>query len=70
LAGPVIWPGNLNGTPKGWEMPTHAKPLKIGVPGRTTFEKFVKVEYREKPQKNNYTGFCIQIFEGVRPFGI
>ncbi|GMY37617.1 glutamate receptor 2.7 [Fagus crenata] len=63
LAGPVIWPGNLNGTPKGWEMPTHAKPLKIGVPGRTTFEKFVKVEYREKPQKDNYTGFCIRIFD-------
>uniref|UniRef100_A0A2N9IYA3 Ionotropic glutamate receptor C-terminal domain-containing protein n=1 Tax=Fagus sylvatica TaxID=28930 RepID=A0A2N9IYA3_FAGSY len=38
LAGPVIWPGNLNGTHQ-------------------------KVEYREKPQKDNYTGFCIRIFD-------
>ncbi|KAB1200671.1 hypothetical protein CJ030_MR0G006656 [Morella rubra] len=43
-------------------MPTDAKPLKIGVLGRTTFDKFVKVEYREKPNENRYDGFCIQIF--------
>ncbi|KAB1205673.1 Pyrophosphate--fructose 6-phosphate 1-phosphotransferase subunit alpha [Morella rubra] len=58
----VIWQGNLNRTPRGWEMPIDAKPLKIGVPGRTTFDKFVKVEYREKPNENRYDGFCIQIF--------
>ncbi|GMY37628.1 glutamate receptor 2.9-like [Fagus crenata] len=72
LAGPVIWPGNLKRThPKGWEMPTHAKPLKIGVPGITTFEKFVKVEYREK--ENNYSGFCIEIFlkvVGLLPYSL
>uniref|UniRef100_A0A2N9GF25 Glutamate receptor n=1 Tax=Fagus sylvatica TaxID=28930 RepID=A0A2N9GF25_FAGSY len=72
LAGPVIWPGNLKRThPKGWEMTTQAKPLKIGVPGRTTFEKFVKVEYREK--ENNYSGFCIEIFlkaVGLLPYSL
>uniref|UniRef100_A0A2N9IZY5 Receptor ligand binding region domain-containing protein n=1 Tax=Fagus sylvatica TaxID=28930 RepID=A0A2N9IZY5_FAGSY len=72
LAGPVIWPSNLKRThPKGWEMPTHAKPLKIGVPGRTTFEKFVKVEYREK--ENNYSRFCIEIFlkaVGLLPYSV
>ncbi|XP_041028023.1 glutamate receptor 2.7-like [Juglans microcarpa x Juglans regia] len=63
LSGPVIWPGNLKRTPKGWDMPTDAKPLKIGVPGRTTFEKFVKVDYGEKPNDRKYAdGFCIQIF--------
>ncbi|XP_059439979.1 glutamate receptor 2.9-like [Corylus avellana] len=66
LAGPVTWPGNLqHRPPKGWEMPTNAKPLKIGVPGRTTFEKFVKVEYGETPNQNKYDGFCIQIFHEV-----
>jgi hypothetical protein len=56
----VIWPGNLQHCPpKGWEMPTNAKPLKIGVPGRTTFEKFVKVEYGETSNQNKYDGFCI-----------
>uniref|UniRef100_A0A2N9J0C8 Glutamate receptor n=1 Tax=Fagus sylvatica TaxID=28930 RepID=A0A2N9J0C8_FAGSY len=58
LVGPIIWPGNLRQTPKGWEMPTQAKPLKIGVPGRTTFERFVKVNTNQ----NRYDGFCIQIF--------
>uniref|UniRef100_A0A2N9G5T9 Glutamate receptor n=1 Tax=Fagus sylvatica TaxID=28930 RepID=A0A2N9G5T9_FAGSY len=69
LAGLVIWPGNLKRILKGWEMPTHAKPLKIGVPSRATFEKFVKVEYGKK--ENNYTGFCIQIFlkaKGLLPY--
>jgi hypothetical protein len=66
LSGPVTWPGNLqHRPPKGWEMPTNAKPLKIGVPGRTTFEKFVKVEYGETPNQNKYDGFCIQIFHEV-----
>ncbi|XP_059436736.1 glutamate receptor 2.1-like [Corylus avellana] len=61
----VIWPGHLNRIPKGWEMPTNAKPLKIGVPGRTTFEKFVKVEYGETPNQNKYDGFCVQIFSNL-----
>jgi ionotropic glutamate receptor len=66
LAGPVIWPGTLQDRPpKGWGMPTNAKPLQIGVPGRTTFEKFVKVEYGETPDQNKYDGFCIQIFYEV-----
>ncbi|KAG7960042.1 hypothetical protein I3843_10G101600 [Carya illinoinensis] len=62
LFGPVIWPGNLKWTPKGWDMPTDAKPLKIGIPGRTYLDKFVKVDYREKPNDKKYDGFCIQIF--------
>ncbi|XP_035545287.1 glutamate receptor 2.7-like isoform X2 [Juglans regia] len=66
LSGPVIWPGNLKRTPKGWDMPTDAKPLKIGVPGRTTFEKFVKVDYNKKPNDKKYAvGFCIEIFSKV-----
>ncbi|KAF5473009.1 hypothetical protein F2P56_009659 [Juglans regia] len=66
LSGPVTWPGNLKRTPTGWEMPTDAKPLKIAVPGRATFDKFVKVKYGEKPNQNKYDGFCIQIFYMVR----
>jgi len=58
LVGPIIWPGNLKETPKGWEMPTAAKPLKIGVPSRKTFDKFVKVDTNE----NYYDGFCVRMF--------
>ena len=63
LTGPGIWPGNLMKAPRGWKMPTSAKPMKIGLPGRTPFEKFVKVEYKENSNQTKYSGFCIEIFE-------
>ncbi|KAG6691209.1 hypothetical protein I3842_10G054500 [Carya illinoinensis] len=50
----------------GWEMPTDSKPLKIGVPGGTTFKTFVKVKYGEKPNENKYDGFCILVFNKAR----
>ena len=62
LVAPVILQRNLQESPKGWEMPTDGKPLKIGVPGRASFGNFVKVDYGVKPNENNYSGFCIQIF--------
>ncbi|KAK4858657.1 hypothetical protein QYF36_020040 [Acer negundo] len=64
LVSAVIWPGELSKRdPKGWAMPTVAKRLKIAVPGRTSFEKFVKVHQHEKTLKID--GFCITLFEEV-----
>ncbi|TXG47513.1 hypothetical protein EZV62_026807 [Acer yangbiense] len=63
LAGAVIWPGDSKQDPKGWAMPTNSKQLKIAVPGRTSFEKFVKVHQHEKTL--TYDGFCIRLFEEV-----
>ena len=63
LPGPVIWPGSIR-SPKGWAMPTEQKKLKIGVPGNTSFQKFVKVDYGQTPYK--YDGWCIEVFEKVR----
>ncbi|GAV78780.1 Lig_chan domain-containing protein/SBP_bac_3 domain-containing protein/ANF_receptor domain-containing protein [Cephalotus follicularis] len=58
----VIWPGDLFGrVPKGWVMPTNAKPMKIGVPNRTSFDKFVKFESID----NKPVGFCIDLFNMV-----
>ncbi|XP_027348333.1 glutamate receptor 2.9-like [Abrus precatorius] len=65
LAGPVIWPGNLMRPPRGWSMPTSAKPMKIGVPRKTPFEKFVKVENNEYSNQTKYSGFCIEIFQKI-----
>ncbi|KAK3207031.1 hypothetical protein Dsin_021077 [Dipteronia sinensis] len=65
LVSAVIWPGDLSKQdPKGWAMPTNAKKLKIAVPGRTSFEKFVKVHQHGK--KLTFDGFCIRLFEEVR----
>lgn len=65
LNGSVVWPGNLTRKPKGWVMPTATKPLRIGVPGRTVFKKFVKVDESKKGSNDGYDGFCIQIFKEV-----
>ncbi|KAF7840355.1 glutamate receptor 2.7-like [Senna tora] len=65
LGGVVQWPGNLPRNPKGWKMPIKQKPMRIAIPGRTAFSKFVKVVYGENPAENEYTGFCIEIFKMV-----
>ncbi|KAK6283885.1 hypothetical protein POUND7_002837 [Theobroma cacao] len=62
LAGRVTWPADLKLVPKGWAMPTNMKPMIIGVPARTSFEKFVKVEDGKYPGEKHYDGFCIKLF--------
>ncbi|CAJ1939216.1 unnamed protein product [Sphenostylis stenocarpa] len=64
-SGVVIWPGKLNRTPKGWNLPTKQKKMRIAIPGRTSFSKFVKVDKLTNSYK--YTGFCIELFEKVLP---
>uniref|UniRef100_A0A5B7BTY4 Glutamate receptor n=1 Tax=Davidia involucrata TaxID=16924 RepID=A0A5B7BTY4_DAVIN len=69
----IIWPGESNVVPKGWEIPTGEKKLRIGVPVKNGFGEFVKVE--KDPQTNNIipTGFCIDVFKEVinsLPFAI
>ncbi|XP_027338141.1 glutamate receptor 2.7-like [Abrus precatorius] len=61
----VHWPGSLQQDPKGWNMPTKKNPLKIAVRSRTSFSKFVKVDYDQKQNSAKYTGFCIDIFQSV-----
>ncbi|CAM8928588.1 unnamed protein product [Rhodiola kirilowii] len=65
ISGSVNWPGGLvDRTPKGWSMPTKQKPLQIGVPGRTSFEKFVKVTSQGESEQK-YEGFCVALFQEV-----
>ncbi|KAI5386776.1 glutamate receptor 2.7 [Lathyrus oleraceus] len=67
LSSIVIWPGKSHGVPKGWNLPTKQKPLRIAVPGRTSFSKFVKVDYDDIDEQGNpkCSGFCIDIFDKV-----
>jgi ionotropic glutamate receptor len=44
-------------------MPTVKNPLIIGVPGRTSFQKFVKVN---DSNKDDIGGWCIKVFEMVQ----
>ncbi|KAK1382201.1 Glutamate receptor [Heracleum sosnowskyi] len=59
----VNWPGHLTRDPRGWTMPSSAKPMRIGVPGRTTFHTILRVENVD--HVNHYSGFCIDVFYKV-----
>ncbi|KAF9672419.1 hypothetical protein SADUNF_Sadunf11G0039700 [Salix dunnii] len=62
LAGLVIWPGDLTGRdPTGWAMPSAEKPLKIIVPKKTSYDKFVTFRTGEERP----VGFCIDLFDKV-----
>jgi len=61
----VRWPGNLKQYPKGWNMPTEQNPMKIAVRSRTSFSRFVKVDYDRYGKPTQYSGFCIDIFQSV-----
>ncbi|XP_008781472.2 glutamate receptor 2.7-like [Phoenix dactylifera] len=57
VLGPVYWPGGPWRVPGGWGR------QRIGVPARTAFDQFVKVEYDETGKVRAVTGFCIAVFK-------
>ncbi|RDY01689.1 Glutamate receptor 2.7, partial [Mucuna pruriens] len=59
------WPGDPKHDPKGWNMPTKQNPMRIAVRSRTSFSKFVKVDYDRNQNPATYSGFCIDIFQSV-----
>jgi ionotropic glutamate receptor len=63
--GPIIWPGHSSIAPKGWEIPTHGKKLRIGVPVKDGFSQFVKVTPDPSTNTTHVTGYCIDIFNAV-----
>ncbi|KAJ0031594.1 hypothetical protein Pint_12582 [Pistacia integerrima] len=63
--GPIIWPGDSTSVPKGWEIPTNEKILRIGVPVKNGFSEFVKVITDPTTNKTTATGYCIDVFNAV-----
>ncbi|GFZ04379.1 glutamate receptor 2.8 [Actinidia rufa] len=63
--GPIIWPGDSNVVPKGWEIPTSEKKLRVGVPVKSGFTEFIKVERDSETKEVIVTGFCIDVFQEV-----
>ncbi|KAJ0985044.1 hypothetical protein J5N97_003400 [Dioscorea zingiberensis] len=64
---PVIWPGEPKMVPKGWEMPTSGKKLKIAVPGTVLpgFRSFLNVRTDSKTNQTIFGGFVIEVFESA-----
>ncbi|KAK4853420.1 hypothetical protein QYF36_008946 [Acer negundo] len=63
--GPIIWPGDSTSVPKGWEISTNQKKLYIGVPKKSGFTDFVKVEFYSTTNRSTVTGYCIDVFDAV-----
>jgi hypothetical protein len=58
----------VHSIPKGWEIPTIGKKLKIGVPvksGDINYTEFLRVAYDHSTNKTQATGFCIDVFTAV-----
>lgn len=61
----VIWPVKSAEVPKGWEIPTTGRKLRIGVPVKRGFNEFVNVEMNQARGPPKVTGYCIDIFDEV-----
>ncbi|KAM3375178.1 glutamate receptor 2.8 [Capsicum galapagoense] len=66
--GAIIWPGESTIAPRGWEIPTSGKSLRIGVPVNVLLDEFSKVERDSKTQTLVATGLCVDIFIEVINF--
>ncbi|KAJ8758650.1 hypothetical protein K2173_000371 [Erythroxylum novogranatense] len=62
---PIIWPGEATSIPKGWEIPTKGKRLKIGVPVKSGFTEFLKVTKDPSTNSPIVEGYCIDVFEAA-----
>ena len=61
----IIWPGEGNSVPKGWEIPMNGMRLRIRVPKRKGYTDLVKVTRDTITNSPVVTGFCIDFFEVV-----
>ncbi|PHU14980.1 hypothetical protein BC332_16185 [Capsicum chinense] len=63
--GDTFWPGESRIAPKGWEIPTSGKKLKVGVPVKGGMQQFIKVEIDSKKQEVTATGLSADVFKEV-----
>jgi glutamate receptor, ionotropic, plant len=57
----VIWPGQTSEKPRGWVFPYHGKPLRVGVPLRTSYKEFVMQDNGPDGVK----GFSVDVFKAA-----
>lgn len=65
VLGQIYWPGGAWYVPKRWGPPSGTKKLIIGVPGKSAFPEFVKVNIDASNEKDRFTGFSIDVFNAV-----
>ncbi|KAG1368276.1 glutamate receptor 3.5-like [Cocos nucifera] len=57
----AIWPGETTTKPRGWVFPNNGKPLRIGVPYRTSYKEFLSKD----SGPDNVKGYCIDVFKAA-----
>ena len=65
--GLIMWPGDMYSIPKGWEIPTIGKKLRIGVPVKNgdNYTEFLHITRDRSSNSTLATGFCIDVFKAV-----
>ncbi|KAK4375343.1 hypothetical protein RND71_006020 [Anisodus tanguticus] len=63
--GAIIWPGESTIVPRGWEISTSGKKLRVGVPIKGGLDEFIKEEIDSKKQGVIATGLSIDFFNEV-----
>lgn len=64
----IIWPGDDSNSfsfPKGWQIPTNEKKLRIGIPVKSGPSKFIGEIRDPVTNRTKKTGYSIDIFEAV-----
>ncbi|XP_010521873.1 PREDICTED: glutamate receptor 2.7-like [Tarenaya hassleriana] len=61
----VTWPGGSISVPRGWEIPTNRKRLRVGVPIKRDFKEFMKVTYDPRTNSPIVSGYSKDVFEAV-----
>ncbi|KAG8377606.1 hypothetical protein BUALT_Bualt08G0050500 [Buddleja alternifolia] len=63
--GSIYWPGNKQIVPKGWTIGSNEKPLRIGIPAKCIFKRFVNVTYDPGLNRTLISGYSIEVFEAA-----
>uniref|UniRef100_A0A0D9XDY9 Ionotropic glutamate receptor C-terminal domain-containing protein n=1 Tax=Leersia perrieri TaxID=77586 RepID=A0A0D9XDY9_9ORYZ len=61
---PVMWPGEVYTVPKGWQIPTNGKKLRVGV-RISGYPELMKVETNPVTNEISASGYAIDVFEEV-----
>ncbi|XP_028807063.1 glutamate receptor 2.9-like [Neltuma alba] len=61
----VIWPGEPNSVPKGWEIPVKGTKLRVGVPVKAGYKEFVNATLNPITNHTKFEGLCIDVFGAV-----
>ncbi|KAL5558844.1 hypothetical protein UlMin_035055 [Ulmus minor] len=65
IKGPIYWPGGLQRNPKGWNLSSVEKPLRVGIPAMGAFNQFVKVRHDKEKNETLISGFSISVFKAA-----